>query len=721
MIFMNRADKIFLSIALLIVAIFSYLLYDDSLFFKDTTEHLQDQIGNISILKNDVRLKSSSAFAWRTAGKSLEVHQKDSIFTGEKSEVSIQLNDGSTINLKENSLVTLNLQNGEMTLDLKYGDFIGQLSPEGKLKVTAGKEEYDLKGEKSANNEKTVIQLNKSRSGQLDVKLQQGSAAVKSKNQTKVLEKNQSVSLAKKIEEVPRPEIQLLLADKSTFKQLKDDDELPFSWSASSKVPQFKIEISKDILFKDLVWNSRTTLEKASIPFRSGEGEFFWRVKALSASGQELNTSVTYTFKVAHLDAPRLLAPEKNQTLSFEMSQDTPPEDLKSSFNLAWTATKDSKTFHYQIAKDTDFKDLIKDQVVADLQLISPPVPAGQYFVRVRSERTDEAHSAWTETHAVKINMSVEQRPPAPRLVKNKILFNPATAEKRTPSSEAVPTVAWEKPTGIVQFKVQVAKLPDFQDAKNYTSSTDQLDLKTYSPGLSYFRVFSISSRGLASLPSEVGTVSVSFLDPKIIPMKDLVVNGTDKFLPAPSKETLVGWTPVPGAQKYLLEMAPTENFKNSKKYEVNSPSIPVILEKPGVFHVRVAALNQAGKIISHFSAVEKFNYIYRVPLALPALIEPFDKTTVFMQQDTEAFIWLEWKSVKDVKVYQLDVSNSPSFEKIIMNTQTTEPRFLVKDKLPPGKLYWRVRAISENPDMNSDWTTPREFSILIKNNETFR
>ena len=177
----------------------------------------------------------------------------------------------------------------------------------------------------------------------------------------------------------------------------------------------------------------------------------------------------------------------------------------------------------------------------------------------------------------------------------------------------------------------------------------------------------------------------------------------------------------MPGAYKYILEIDPTENFKSSKKYEVNGAIVPVLLEKPGTYHVRVAALNQSGKIISRYSAPEKFKYIYRVPLALPALIEPFDKTTVFMQQDTEAFIWLEWKSVKDVKVYQLDVSSSPSFDKIIMNTQTNEPRYLVKNKLPPGKLYWRVRAISEDPQMNSDWTPPREFSILTKKNETFQ
>ena len=230
-----------------------------------------------------------------------------------------------------------------------------------------------------------------------------------------------------------------------------------------------------------------------------------------------------------------------------------------------------------------------------------------------------------------------------------------------------------------------------------------------------------MSPRGLASLPSEVGTISVSFLDPKIIPLKDLVINGTDKTLPAPSTEMLVGWSPVPGAKKYLLELDKTDSFENPKLFEVNNSTVPVLLEKPGTFHVRVTALGQDGQALSRRSPVEKFNYFYRVPLSIPLQIEPYDKTTVFMQQDTEAFVWLEWKTIKDVKFYQLDISTSPNFEKLTLSSQTKEPRYLIKGKLPLGKLYWRVRAISEKEELNSDWTGPREFSILFNRNEAFK
>ena len=722
MFLLNRADKIFLCIATLIVAIFSYLLYDDSLLFSDNTESLHEKIGIIYQIENDVRLKPASAFAWRSAGKKVSVHDKDRIFTGERSEVTIQLTDGSMINLKENSLVTLTLKNGEMALDLKFGDFTGELSENSKLKVTAGKEEFNLQGEKSTTNEKTIVILNKSRSGQMDIKLEQGAASVKTKNQTKTLEINRSVPLEAKLEENPQPEVQSLVADKIVFRQLKAGDPLTFNWTSTKKVPQYKIEISRDPSFKELAWTGRSTTEKISSPFRAGDGEFFWRVKALTVSGQELNKSATQSFKVIRMDRPVLTSPSLEQSLTFEMKIDTEDADLKGSFKIAWTPVEDSKKYRYQIASDTQFQNLITDQWVEDVEALSPLLFTGQYFVKVRAEKDPERFSAWTETHSVKMIVNKEVRPPAPVLVKNKIQFNPATSETRTPSSELpVPNLSWQKPEGITQFKVQVAKSKNFSNSKVYTITSDQFDLKDYKPGTSYFRVFSMSPRGLASLPSEVGTISVSFLDPKIIPMKDLVINGSDKTLPAPASEMLVGWSAVPGAKQYLLELDKTESFENPKQFEVNNTTVPILLDKPGTFHVRVTALDLNGQALSRRSPLEKFNYIYRVPLSIPLLIEPYDKTTVFLQQDTDAFVWLEWKTIQDAKNYQLDISISPSFEKLTLSTQTKEPRYLIKGKLPPGKLYWRVRAISEKEELSSDWTGPREFSILIKGNETFQ
>jgi hypothetical protein len=720
--FLNRADKIFLTIATLVLAIFSYFLYDDSFLFHSLYQNKMAKIGSIYHTQNDVRLKSASTFAWIPAGQANDVHQKDSVFTGERSEVSIQLSDGSIINLKENSMVTLNSHDGEMSLDLKYGDFIGQLSEDSQLKVKAGDEEYAIKGEKSANNEKTILKLNKSRTGQLDVKLQQGAGSVQSTKETKKLEKNKGLALSgKQMQDLPHTVITLLGPASASFSQSKESDALPLTWQSSQRVPQFQVEVAKDPEFKNIVWKNRTTQEKINADVTSGPGTYFWRVKGVSSSGQNLGTSVAHNFKLLRFEIPRIISPEKDKPLVFEIKSGTPLDQQRAEFKIEWSVGDGTHRFHYQISQDDQFQILIKDNIVEGREIPSPSVPSGLYFVRVRSEKENDRYSGWSEVRPVKVTVNVEPRPLAPQLVKNKIDFDPAVALKRSPSSNPMPEIRWIKPENINNFKVQISKTSGFTDAKTYAAHGDRFEWSDYENGAHYFRVYAINDRSVSSLPSEMGIMRVNLAGPQLTPLKDLLVLGTDKNAPAPTKDVTINWNQVPNAKKYQVEVADSDDFKNAKKFEVASGSTPVTLPKPGKFNVRVQALNAEGKPISEFSKTQEFNYIYRVPLRTPALVEPFDKTTVFMQTDSEPFIWLEWKAVPNAIAYQLELSNTPDFKTTVLTTQSKTPRFLVKQKIPYGKIYWRVRAISESAEMSSEWAPNREFSILFRKNETFK
>src|SRR5690606_37654201 len=118
----STTDRVILSGSTVVLLLLSYLLYDDSLLFpKDTNS--EPPIGVISSSANDVRRKNTGNFVWLPGNKKDQIYNRDSIFTGDGSQASIQLNDGSTIQIKENSLVNLNLKNGQMQLDLRFGQF----------------------------------------------------------------------------------------------------------------------------------------------------------------------------------------------------------------------------------------------------------------------------------------------------------------------------------------------------------------------------------------------------------------------------------------------------------------------------------------------------------------------------------------------------------------------------------------------------------------------
>jgi hypothetical protein len=711
MVFLNKTDRRILTVAAIVLAIFSYFLYDDSLLFPDLNASKMEKIGLIYHSVNDVRLKSATSFSWSPAQKS-NVHQKDSIFTGEGSEVAIQLLDGSVINLKENSLVTLNIKNGEMTLDLKYGDFVGELSQNSELKVKAGTEVFKLKGDV-----KSVLSINKSRTGQLGVKLQSGSAKLGSTQ----LEKQKSFLASKgAVKELPKPVIKLVTANRSTFTQWTPKDLIPLEWESEPVPEVFEAEIATDEGFKDIRWHQKTAQMIINAAIDSGTGKYFWRVKGLSSAGQVLGISNHRFFNVVRGGTPSILSPEAKKPLALELPAGT--KEKQTEFKIKWKAEDRIRNFNYQIGADPDFTQILKDDVTAGKEVSSPELPSGTYFVRVRGEVRQGTFGDWSEIRQVDMKVTIAEGPAAPKLVKRLVEFDAGLAAKRGPSAVQAPEFQWTKPFAADSYRIEVSKDKKFRDSKVYPADKGETFVwNDYEPGDTFFRVYAVSKNKILSPPSEYGLVKVILNDPKIRPIKKLVATGKDPVAPAPTLEALVSWNPVKSAKKYVLEMDQNNDFTSPQRFEVKNESIPLAVSKPGKFNLRVRALNEKGEAISNYSTVEKLTYIYNVPLLTPDLLEPYNKTTMFMQKDTAPYLWLEWQNVPNASEYLIEISTAPDFSKPLLSAKTIVPRFLVKQKIPYGTVYWRVRALSENPDMHSKWTGNREFSILFNKNETFQ
>lgn len=78
---------------------------------------------------------------------------------------------------------------------------------------------------------------------------------------------------------------------------------------------------------------------------------------------------------------------------------------------------------------------------------------------------------------------------------------------------------------------------------------------------------------------------------------------------------------------------------------------------------------------------------------------------TVFLQKEIEPFIWLNWDSTTDKKDFELEIAFDKGFKKIHTRQKLSESKFLIKTKLPLGKVYWRVRQIDADPGRISDST----------------
>jgi hypothetical protein len=100
--------------------------------------------------------------------------------------------------------------------------------------------------------------------------------------------------------------------------------------------------------------------------------------------------------------------------------------------------------------------------------------------------------------------------------------------------------------------------------------------------------------------------------------------------------------------------------------------------------------------------------------------MEPFNNASIFLQTEQEPFIWLEWKKVAGAASYTLEISDKEDFSNTLVSTNLEKNRFLIKKRVPLGKLYWRVRAEKKDATEVSEWTDKREFTIYHQKNETF-
>ena len=79
--------------------------------------------------------------------------------------------------------------------------------------------------------------------------------------------------------------------------------------------------------------------------------------------------------------------------------------------------------------------------------------------------------------------------------------------------------------------------------------------------------------------------------------------------------------------------------------------------------------------------------------LAPPGLVAPVNLQPIIVADPRRAPIRFEWKTVATARVYELEVSDSPTFGKLYADHKTTDTSDEITG-LAPGQYYWTVKAI---------------------------
>ncbi|MES3038240.1 MAG: FecR domain-containing protein, partial [Bdellovibrionota bacterium] len=633
----NRIDRSIFTAAAVLLLLFSYFLYDDSFLFSGGAESNQEQVGTIKTLRNDVRRKNQETFSWSPALAEQNVRHLDTIFTGDNSEANIQLNDGSVIKLKPNTLVTINMRDGQMSLDLKYGDLVGEFSKDSQLNLMVNGESQTINGANQSS-----IQIKKNKGGDLDLQLLNGQASLG----------NQAIKNA-----VP-PKI--TNSDLNIEKFTPDEAfEIPFT--SLGDQANFEVVVAQDSTFQTVVLRKKTERMAVMAPSGFPDGSYSWKVTSLRPDGtvwvetpaRKLNVSVTAT--------PQWISPKANDKITKRIKSGA--TILSASVDLSWSPSRAALEYEVEIAADPQFMNVTSKFKSSLPEVTSPLLVSGQYYLRVRGMK-GELSTPWSQTHAMTLDVLMNNLD-APKLARRNIDFTPPLPAERRPASEMTPQMEWSNVNGADNYVLQLSKTPEFADGFEKQLTNTTFNWEKYKAGRYYFRVIAQGNDGSKSPPSQTGVVTIDPGSPIIDKINPLVFSKMAPGQVPPPQSVDVKWTNVASATNYELEIDKDPNFKSPTKVITRSPSSVVTVNAPGEYHVRVRGVDQTGRTLTKYSPVEDIIYKFKNQLSSPAIVGPFNELTLFLQNLATPFLRFEWKPVPLATRYDFEISHVSDFTQI--------------------------------------------------------
>lgn len=229
---------------------------------------------------------------------------------------------------------------------------------------------------------------------------------------------------------------------------------------------RFQGEVASDEGFVHIVAQAGSEGTQLRIPDLA-DGTYWLRVRGVDARGLQGQEASTRFVLKAHPVPPMLMGPANNGKVRGE-----PPK-------FAWTDVSEAGHYRVQLARDRQFKDIAVDQANVSIAAFSPEqaMVVGEYFWRVASVKGDNDQGPWGEVRVLKVLPPTA--PPQP----------PAFTKGRMASS-------WEAEAGQT-FEYQLANNKDFaKPVLSLVLKEPKIDVAMPEPGKYFVRLRAIDVDG---------------------------------------------------------------------------------------------------------------------------------------------------------------------------------------------------------------------------------
>jgi hypothetical protein len=770
--------------------VFGVLLLQEDLvmsYFLNINKSEFKEVGRIVKAKNDVRRRMGQSLTWYQVSTNEKLFERDSVFTGEESEIAFQILDGEEINLSSESLVVIETKNNEIYLDLKVGSLATNTS--GNKKVNIVHEGQVARLESTG---KAAVQITKAKSGGLKITSQSNEVQLMVGTKKESIKKNEELDIDNESIVTRKTYTTTITSHEEYSKiwQMKGESVL-LTWKNDEPTSQLKLQISKSKTFSKKIVDSIVPNESWTWFPDSAQGTYFLR---LANAVNNEPVSITHRIDIRNRGRVLLVVPEDRKKLfpEFEMKR----SDVKT-VKFSWNEKTDADYYDVNISKNSEFSDEVQ-KLKVETNKMSVDLSQGVYFWRVRSVESKSGEHVWSDIREFEVGkaapiMPVQENVPdaanepvaslpygpekpnipygpekpelvaqpetpsipygpekpvvvaqpetpsipygpekpavvtqpetpavpvvnnAPELIsKNqKIIldFNPNT-DFRSPASvmsnlKNPPHLKWQPMANVAEYEIQMDTTKEFnsEKLKVVKANTNTYEWKDISPGQYYWRVRSAGSPD--AIFSETNLIQAEVKAPEFSPVSLPAEIITDPKLLDVKKKVLLKWKSAPLATAYRITSDGNSN-------DVDETEVDVTLAPNLKKTYNIVALNEHKEIISAASSIN-LSYKRELKIDQPQIRLPANDTTIvaFDSSQVDPIVFM-WTPTANIENYELQYAKDSQFKQVLKTEKISDTKFVLKEALYNGKVYWRVRG--QYKKYNSPWSDVRTYVVQVVN-----
>lgn len=634
---------------------------------------------------NDVQRKPTKRVIWESVTRNEDLYPGEAIRTTADAEAKIHLvKSGAVIHLEPNSLVVLEENENGIGLDFLQGNLFlsGAGNKNGEeLTLKTGTSELKLNG--------ADMSVSKDPSGQVNLRVFNGQAALKQGEKEIAIEKNGSAQIDAKGVKLGKELVQVLWpkAGEPVLLNLLNNEDLVVEFKPLPPGFEVSAEMGK----------SRSNLrpvgpvvrgETGKLPVTGKAGKWFLRLVAKSNLPEQplLNSSIL-PVAIEPKSAPTLVAP-KNDAPVVKRTADSP-------LVFRWQNRLQPENQILEIATDAQFKNsIISQNLSAETSEHFTQLPDGTYFWRVTSfvkYRMQTEALASTISRFV-VQSTWELRPPT--------LLSPADQERITQwhaATEGV-TLRWQLVPGVQQYALW---LQDKTAAKNLIDTrvaATHFKVATLKPGIYEWKVSSLDPTSDEPSPSPTS----QFVVEERPALEWVDSEPVYEFITA--KPSLKAhWKAGPDTTKsYRYRIATPQSASELSELSVwqstNQTQFEASLPREGIFEVVVEALSAKGEVVA--SSSSKSFIVKRKPL-LPAPQWANNMPEV-VKTDVKGNANLDWQQVEGAKHYLMILQND---EGVVVEKKQISRTTASLTQLKPGQYKVTLKSVDESRRSSAEST----------------